>query len=160
MNKTENLTNEEMLYQLSLRQNNIKPHLKKRDYEKDKKKVEEKTIDENIEHFDTMNNLINSHGGDNYGSQDYFEPGLAYNDIIIQQAVSPETFKHQKEFASDPNILRSRGRPWINMQVKEDQPLVPWLGLRRPQNVPIGDPDQETDPYKNAYSNGEGCWSY
>lgn len=87
-------------------------------------------------------------------SQPFDRPDMDFNDWAMSQAVDQQAIKyHQeyiKELARDPRS-NPLGRPLFHDSHDSYIP-IPWLGLRRPQAVPVHNPTQIPDIDISAYS--------
>jgi hypothetical protein len=74
--------------------------------------------------------------------------GLEYKDFAAAQALDPQVVKNHAEYTADrkrnPNTTNITGPTWSPDYHMSYDP-IPWIGLRRPQNVPVCNPTQVPD---------------
>jgi regulatory protein YycI of two-component signal transduction system YycFG len=122
------------------------------------KSPEARFLKENSEFFSTCGCDASGEDADyKYATTDYGAPGMDYKDWIASKAIDPQVIKNHNEFVKDMvdsgvNKTGPTYDPGLRKGEMEGSDLVPWTGLRRPQMVPIGNPDQVPDFNSNTYT--------
>lgn len=75
--------------------------------------------------------------------EDFGQEGLTYMDWVTSQAVDNQVIKNHSAFVSDMVKNKVAGRTYAFDDFESD--TVHWQGLRRPQAVPVNNPDQVPD---------------
>lgn len=102
-------------------------------------------------------------GADTQSCDDKFEfavnefggPGMDFKDWVAAQSVDPQVMKNHTEFVKDrlgSNTQNITGRTYSPDSHDSFDP-IPWVGLRRPQAVAVGNPDQVPDIDRSLYEN-------
>jgi hypothetical protein len=116
------------------------------------------SMTENAEHFESCRNSAEDTAraldcmcdGDDkfeYAVNEFGAPGMEYKDWVASQSIDPTVIKNHAEFVADRqktvggNML---GKTYSPDSHSSDS-SVPWVGLRRPQAVPICSPTQIPD---------------
>jgi hypothetical protein len=122
-----------------------------------KESPESNSLSENAEHFESCRNSAEDTAraldcmcdGDDkfeYAVNEFGAPGMEYKDWVASQAVDPTVIKNHAEFVADRQKLSGQnilGRTTSYDSHSSDS--IPWIGLRRPQAVPICNPTQIPD---------------
>ncbi|MHB2028941.1 MAG: hypothetical protein ACYCPT_09010 [Acidimicrobiales bacterium] len=114
--------------------------------------VEARTLGENVEFFttcadykDEVQHLNNSCTKNDllYAENPYGAKGIDYHEFIASQAISPEVVANHAQFVKS---RWSKGEGWTGSTFSPDKKIsgdvYPWVGLRRPEKVPICNPTQ------------------
>lgn len=141
----ESLTSEKMLYDAT--------HQSAADVlRKQKNNIENTMIEENYEHYDNRPLCTYEKGRgapSEYLVQNYLDGELTYNDFMTSQGVTADVFDNHSKFVEGRGDIKGRT---ISYDMHASQDYIPWVGLNRPQNVPIGDPDQTPEVDRNWYA--------
>ena len=88
-----------------------------------------------------------------YAINEFGAPGLEYKDWVTSQSVDPQVLKNHAEFVKDrisDNPQNITGRTYSPDMHDSYDPIF-WIGLRRPQAVPVCNPTQVPDTDYNLY---------
>ncbi len=123
-------------------------------------KPETQSIESNVEYFDscTMDltkHIVDSCNNDDYkyAYNDFGAPGADFKDWVSSQAVDNNVIKNHAEYVSDRESTTTQnitGRTFSPDSHDSYDP-IPWIGLRRPQAVPVCNPTQVPDVDYNLY---------
>lgn len=117
---------------------------------------EDQTINEHSEYFNIVSGAETC-TDTGFAVNEFGAPGMDFKDWVMAQSVDPQTIKNHTEFVKDrtKNGEFMTGRTFTPDSHDSYDP-IPWVGLRRPQAVPVGNPDQTPDVDYNLYSNKPG----
>jgi hypothetical protein len=86
---------------------------------------------------------------DNYSFAVSGSPAGDYSDVVMQMALEPSVLKSHQQFITDTSANTSGASP---MSVRDDDNnLVPWVGIRRPEFNVYVDPNARTVPTEMPY---------
>jgi hypothetical protein len=88
-----------------------------------------------------------------YAINEFGAPGLEFKDWVTSQSVDPQVLKNHAEFVRDrisDNPQNITGRTY-SPDMHDSYDPIPWVGLRRPQAVPVCNPTQVPDVDYNLY---------
>ena len=88
-----------------------------------------------------------------YGSKD-----ADFSDYIKGQAIDKEVIDNHRKYMSEKKY--SQGSIRFAPDMNESYNPIPWIGLRRPQAVPVGNPDQVPDVDKTYYNTPEDAQTW
>jgi hypothetical protein len=131
----EGLTNEGRLYGQTLAQAGIRNAPFEPSYETRKRHAEGRTINENVEHFNS---------GHGFGTDQVGDRATDFDELLTKMGAGQDIIDSQAEFASGLTTQSTVGAA-LRLGDHESYAPVAWVGLRRPEAVPIGDPDQTPD---------------
>lgn len=93
-----------------------------------------------------------------YSENDYGAPGVDYKMFVTSQAVDDQVVKNHKDFVVANHGQFATGRTWSPDSHDSYDP-IPWVGLRRPEYVPVCNPTQVPDVDTNIYKgNRQFCF--
>ena len=119
---------------------------------------EQRALGENLEYFEDNHGTGAAGAGcsTKYSDNLYGVAGDDYVDYVRKHSVEAEVEMHHREFVKDRLSGQAEnqiitGRTYSPDSHQSYDP-IPWVGLMRPQAVPIGDPDQVPDVDLSLYS--------
>lgn len=89
-----------------------------------------------------------------YAVSDFGAPGKDFKDWVTEQAVDAATYKNHAEFTKDrfgSDTQNLTGRTY-SPDSHDSYNFQPWVGLGRPQAVPVNNPDQVSDTNDASFS--------
>lgn len=121
---------------------------------------EEAATKENMEYFTTCGGATLpdiSRCGTKYAENDYGIPGGNYVDYVMNNTIEPTVVANHKAFIRDRVSGQAEnqiitGRTYTPDSHQSYDP-IPWMGLLRPRNVPVCNPDQVPDVDFSLYAN-------
>lgn len=113
---------------------------------------EQKAMAENIESF--SGGSADCSGDLAYAVDEFGAPGMEYKDWVASQSVGTDVLINHATFVKDR--IKSTGQNITGRTYSPDShdsyDPIPWIGLRRPQAVPVDNPTQVPDVDKSLYS--------
>ncbi len=114
---------------------------------------EERYRAEQQKYYYDAKDTCNKCDGDNaFAEHEYGREGLSYKDYIAGSAISEKQRATHAEFVKDrmsKQVYATRGA--FAADSHQSYNTVPWVGLRRPQHVPVVNPDQVAEYNSSAY---------
>lgn len=90
----------------------------------------------------------------NFAVNDFGAPGIDFKDWVTAQAVDAQVIKNHSDFTKDRSAGGTQnmtGRTYApRAEIETEQ--TDWIGLRRPEAVPIGNPTQVADINYNKFA--------
>jgi len=120
-------------------------------YEMKKRAIKDDTSRDNI-NFAESREFFSANPDENCSSE-FNDSGLAFSDFIKSSAIDGEMVENHHKFVTeiaDRGLFTGRT---ISYDSHDSYDPIPWVGLRRPQNVPVGNPDQLPDIDRSVYDN-------
>jgi hypothetical protein len=79
----------------------------------------------------------------------------SYSDWVKAQAVDPQVMQNHSDFIKDMKASSGNvtGRTYTPQGESDGYNDIPWVGLRKPQNVPVGNPTQLSEFNNTNYTN-------
>ena len=115
---------------------------------------EAKASSENIESFDGGSAYQRECDGDlDFANNAYGAPDMEFKDWAASMAIDKEVVKNHAEYVKDRYNSKTQnitGRTY-SPDSHESYDPIKWIGLRRPQAVPVDNPTQVPDVDKSLY---------
>ncbi len=112
-----------------------------------KSMLEKKNVDENLLYYALPQCQVE--GEPDYSVDKYGEE-KSFMDYVKSNLVSPDMERNHAEYV-DSDIQRLGTGRTISYDMHDSYDPIPWAGLFRPQNVPVGTPDQIPDVDRSLY---------
>jgi hypothetical protein len=89
-----------------------------------------------------------------YAVNPFGAPDADYGDYIARTSIDDQVYKNHGEFVKDQNSSLGSNKTGgtYSPDSHDSYDPIPWIGLRRPQNVPYCNPDQVADVNRDLYS--------
>ena len=127
-------------------------------YEMRKREILSKSGEHDLPYFNSNAavadaELLNADGDAQSCAQDFANSGATFNDWVKANAVDSSLIQNHTQWVNDTGTRGTYTGRTYTADMHDSYDPIPWIGLMRPQNVPVGNPDQIPDIDRTLYSN-------